>query len=195
MSTDSASIDLTNHFLIAMPGLEDGFFGGSVVFLCEHTDKGALGLVINRPSELVLPELLERIDLGCGRDDLQQSQVFIGGPLQTERGFVLHERMGNGDESAYASAMVVGDDLEMTTSKDVLQAISDGAGPKRVFISLGYASWAQGQLESELGENSWLTVKADANIIFDTPSDERYLKAMALLGLEPWMLSPDAGHA
>ena len=195
MTTDSASIDLTNHFLIAMPGLEDGFFGGSVVFLCEHTDKGALGLVINRPSELVMPELLDRIDMACGREDLMASQVFVGGPLQTERGFVLHERMGDGDQSAYASAMVVGEELEMTTSKDVLQAISEGAGPKRVFISLGYASWGQGQLESELGENSWLTVKADARIIFETPSEERYLKAMALLGLEPWMLSPGAGHA
>ena len=195
MITDSASIDLTNHFLIAMPGLEDGFFGGSVVFVCEHNDKGALGLVINRPSDLVLPELLERIDMSCGRDDLHTARVFVGGPLQTERGFVLHDRMGKGEESAYTSAMVVSDQLEMTTSKDVLEAISDGAGPPRVFISLGYSSWAQGQLESELAENSWLTVAAEPSVIFDTPVEGRYHKAMALLGLEPWMISPGAGHA
>ena len=195
MSNDSAAIDLTNHFLIAMPGLEDGFFGGSVVFMCEHSERGALGLVINRPSDLVLPDLFERIDMVCGRDDLAASPVFVGGPLQTERGFVLHDRMGDGEESAYASAMLIGKDLEMTTSKDVLQAIAVGAGPKRVFVSLGYASWAQGQLESELGENSWLTVEADSAIIFNTPVEQRYAKAMGLLGLEPWMLSPDAGHA
>lgn len=195
MSTDSAPIDLTNHFLIAMPGLEDGFFGGSVVFVCEHTQRGALGLVINRPTDMVLSELLERIDLGCQRADLRESPILVGGPLQTERGFVLHDRMGEGGEAAYASALSVSEALEMTTSKDVLQAIAEGAGPRRVMVTLGYSSWAEGQLESELGENSWLTVAADPGVIFETPIESRYLAAMKLLGLEPWMLSPGAGHA
>lgn len=195
MSQDSAPIDLSNHFLIAMPGLEDGFFGGSVVFVCEHTSRGALGLVINRSTDMVLSELLERIELSCARSDLSDAPILVGGPLQNERGFVLHDRMGAGEDTTYASALAVGEDLEMTTSKDVLQAIAAGAGPKRVMVTLGYSSWAEGQLESELGENSWLTVAADARVLFDTPIEQRYHAAMGLLGLEPWMLSPGAGHA
>ncbi|WP_066266786.1 YqgE/AlgH family protein [Hydrogenophaga palleronii] len=196
MSADSASINLTNHFLIAMPGLSDELFGRSVVFMCEHSERGALGLVINKPSDILLPRLFEKVDLPMGRDDLNELPVFQGGPVQTERGFVLHDAIvGEEGESVYASTLSIPGGLEMTTSKDVLEAMAAGAGPRRVFVSLGYASWGEGQLESEITENSWLTVEADPSVIFDAPVAERYERAMALLGLQPWMLSPDAGHA
>ncbi|MDO9252423.1 YqgE/AlgH family protein [Hydrogenophaga sp.] len=196
MSADFAPINLTNHFLIAMPGLSDELFGRSVVFMCEHSERGALGLVINKPSDILLPRLFEKVDLPMGRLDLSLMPVFQGGPVQTERGFVLHEAIEGGEgESVYASTLSIPGGLEMTTSKDVLEAMSSGAGPRKVFVTLGYASWGQGQLESEITENSWLTVEADPSLIFDAPVAERYERAMALLGLQPWMLSPDAGHA
>ena len=195
MSADFAPINLTNHFLIAMPGLSDELFGRSVVFMCEHSERGALGLVINKPSDILLPRLFEKVDLPMGRDDLLELPVFQGGPVQTERGFVLHEAVSGEGESVYASTLSIPGGLEMTTSKDVLEAMASVAGPRRVFVSLGYASWGQGQLESEITENSWLTVEADPSLIFDAPVAERYERAMALLGLQPWMLSPDAGHA
>ncbi|MDM7943154.1 MAG: YqgE/AlgH family protein [Hydrogenophaga sp.] len=195
MPADFAPINLTNHFLIAMPGLSDELFGRSVVFMCEHSERGALGLVINKPSDILLPRLFEKVDLPMGRDDLLELPVFQGGPVQTERGFVLHEAVSGEGESVYASTLSIPGGLEMTTSKDVLEAMASGAGPRRVFVSLGYASWGQGQLESEITENSWLTVEADPAVIFDAPVAERYERAMALLGLQPWMLSPDAGHA
>ncbi|MFM2073745.1 MAG: hypothetical protein RJB34_50 [Pseudomonadota bacterium] len=196
MSADFAPINLTNHFLIAMPGLSDDLFGRSVVFLCEHSERGALGLVINKPSDIFLPHLFEKIELPMGRNDLHQTPVFQGGPVQTERGFVLHESLSASEgESIYASTLSIPGGLEMTTSKDVLEAMASGAGPRKVLVTLGYASWAQGQLESEITENSWLTVAADPSVIFDTPVSERYERAMALLGLQSWMLAPDAGHA
>ena len=180
-----------------MPGLSDALFGRSVVFMCEHSERGALGLVINKPSDILLPRLFEKVDLPLQRDDLAAVPVFQGGPVQTERGFVLHEAIdaGTEGESVYASTMTIPGGLEMTTSKDVLEAMANGGGPRKVFVSLGYSSWGKGQLESEITENSWLTVPADPALIFDTPVEERYEKAMALLGLQPWMLSPDAGHA
>ena len=199
MSEESAPINLTHHFLIAMPGLEDESFSRSVVYLCEHSERGALGLIINKPSKLSLQGLLEKVDLGLKREDLRETQVFTGGPVQTDRGFVLHEPMvidgAPENESAYASTMTIPGGLEMTTSKDVLEALSDGAGPKRVLVTLGYSSWDEGQLESEIGENAWLTVEADPEVIFSTPVDERYDRALGLLGLQRWMLSPESGRA
>ncbi|HEY0200435.1 MAG TPA: YqgE/AlgH family protein [Burkholderiaceae bacterium] len=205
MSSDASPIDLTNHFLIAMPGLEDEAFARSVVFLCEHNTHGALGLVINKPSDISLKHLFDKVDLSLRREDLTEAPVFHGGPVQTERGFVLHESMAmaaisgsdepNDDQLAYASTMTIPGGLEMTTSKDVLEALSTGAGPRRVLVTLGYSAWGEGQLESELAENSWLTVGADPAVIFDTPVGERYNRALSLLGLELWMLSPGAGHA
>ena len=199
MSFDSAPINLTHHFLIAMPGLEDESFARSVVYLCEHSKRGALGLIINKPTDITLKGLFDKVDLSLRREDLTKEPVFQGGPVQTERGFVLHEPMlmdkGETDESAYASTMTIPGGLEMTTSKDVLEALSTGAGPRRVLITLGYSSWGEGQLESELAENAWLTVAADLSVIFDTPGPERYDRALSLLGLQAWMLSPEAGHA
>ena len=199
MPLDSAPINLTHHFLIAMPGLQDELFSKSVIYVCEHSERGALGLVINKPSDINLKVLFDKVDLPLLRTDLVNAPVFQGGPLQTERGFVLHEPSFALDdrpkEAVYASTMAIDGGLEMTTSKDVLEALSTGAGPRKVLISLGYSAWAQGQLESELGENSWLTVEADASVIFDTPVAQRYDKALLLLGLQSWTLSPEAGHA
>jgi putative transcriptional regulator len=203
MSADFARINLTHHFLIAMPGLEDDGFTRSVVYLCEHTERGALGLVINKPSELNLKSLFDKVDLPMQRQDLTRTPVFQGGPLQTGRGFVLHETMHGtpsigdtpSEKSIYASTMTIPGGLEMTTSRDVLEAISTGSGPSRVLVSLGYSSWGEGQLESELADNSWLTVAADVNVIFDTPIEQRYDHALKLLGIEAWMLSPVAGRA
>lgn len=198
MADDADSINLTHHFLIAMPGLQDASFARSVVYLCEHSPRGALGLVINKPTDINLKNLFEKVDLPLGRADLAKTPVLQGGPVQTERGFVLHEPVhaeGAEGESVYASTMTIAGGLEMTTSKDVLEAIATGAGPKKVLVTLGYSAWGEGQLESELAENSWLTVDADPSVIFDTPIEERYEKALSLLGLQSWMLSPGAGHA
>jgi putative transcriptional regulator len=214
MSADFASTLLSHHFLIAMPGLEDPTFAKSVVYLCEHSERGAMGLIINKPGDLSLKHLFDKVELPLHREDLLQSNVLHGGPVQTERGFVLHEPMLESDlensekpdtalkpeadsksTSIYASTLSVPGGLAMTTSKDVLEAMSNGSGPKRVLVTLGYASWGEGQLESEIGENSWLTVEADPTVIFDTPIEKRYEKALALLGLQPWMLLNQAGHA
>jgi putative transcriptional regulator len=196
MPTDDSPTNLTHHFLIAMPGVEGEPFSRSVVYMCEHSERGALGLVINKPSDIKLQNLFDKVELPLGRKDLTESPVFQGGPVQTDRGFVLHEAMMPGEDSVYASTMVIpGGGLEMTTSKDVLEALSTGAGPRRVLISLGYSAWAQGQLESELAENSWLTVEADTALIFEVPIAQRYDKALGLLGLQAWMLSSGAGHA
>jgi putative transcriptional regulator len=155
--------------------------------------------VINKPSDINLRNLFDKVELPLGRDDLAKTPVFQGGPVQTERGFVLHEAVFAADaaptEPVYASTMTIPGGLEMTTSKDVLEAISTGAGPRKVLVSLGYSAWGEGQLESELAENSWLTVGADLSVIFDTPVEQRYDKALSLLGLQSWMLAPDAGHA
>ena len=199
MSADSASVNLTNHFLIAMPGVDDAIFSKSVVFVCEHSPRGALGLVINKPADMQMEALFTKVDLPLKRQDLTHSPVFQGGPVQTERGFVLHEAIRaegqDPQQSLYASTMTIPGGLEMTTSRDVLEALSTGGGPLRVIVSLGYAAWGEGQLETELGENSWLTVAAEPTIIFEVPVHQRYDRALALLGLQSWMLSTQAGHA
>jgi putative transcriptional regulator len=192
-------MNLTHHFLIAMPGLQDNTFKRSVVYLCEHSQRGALGLVINKPSDMTMKALFAKVELHLDRSDLDNTPVFYGGPLQTERGFVLHEQVlaeaDKENDPVYASTMSIPGGLEMTTSRDVLEAMATGAGPRKVLVSLGYAAWAEGQLEAELGENAWLTVDADPAVIFDTPIEQRYDRALMLLGLEAWTLSPEAGHA
>ena len=192
--SEAESINLTNQFLIAMPGMADDNFSGSVVYLCEHTERGALGLVINRPIDIKLSNLFERVDLTLGRLDLVDEAVFFGGPVQTERGFVLHDRLSD-DGSPYTSTLSIPGGLEMTTSRDVLEALSDGAGPRRIFVTLGYSGWTAGQLEEEIGRNGWLTVEADHALIFDAPVEDRYDRALALLGVSRSMLSQEAGHA
>jgi putative transcriptional regulator len=192
MSSDR--INLTNQFLIAMPGMTDGAFARSVVYMCEHSDKGALGLVINKPIDIKLKNLFEKVELSLDGSDLAEQPVYFGGPVQTERGFVLHEKQ-EGNEGSYNSTLAIPGGLEMTTSKDVLEAMSHGAGPRRVLVTLGYAGWSAGQLEDELSRNGWLTVDAKPEIIFDTPVEQRYDRALALLGFDPRMLSQEAGHA
>ena len=187
-------IDLTNQFLIAMPGMADERFAGSVVYLCEHSPTGALGLVVNKTVDLTLGRLFEKIELPLASAELAGQPVYFGGPVQPERGFVLHDRLP-ADGPGYASSLDVPNGLAMTTSKDVLEALSGGAGPRRVLVALGYSGWNAGQLEEEIGRNSWLTVAADPAVIFDAPIELRYQRALALLGVDVRMLSQEAGHA
>src|SRR5438045_4845066 len=187
----AGSINLTNQFLIAMPGMAGDTFAGSVIYMCEHTEKGALGLVINKPIDIKLKNLFEKVELTLDRDDLAEAPVYFGGPVQTERGFVLHEPLGD-DSVHYNSSLQIPGGLEMTTSKDVLEALSNGAGPKKVLVTLGYSGWGAGQLEEEMKRNSWINVSAAQEIIFDTPVEQRYDKALSLLGIEPRMLTKEA---
>ena len=192
-----AAFDLTNQFLIAMPGMVDENFAGTVVYMCQHTEDGALGLVINKPIDIKLKNLFEKVELTLDREDLAETPVYFGGPVQTERGFVLHERLGGdaGEGGHYNSSLQIPGGLEMTTSKDVLEALSNGAGPKKILVTLGYSGWSAGQLEEEIGRNGWINVGAEPGIIFDTPVEQRYDKALSLLGIDPRMLSQEAGHA
>ena len=191
------SINLTNQFLIAMPGMGDGTFAGTVVYLCEHNERGALGLVINKPIDITLRNLFEKVELSLDREDLAEAPVYFGGPVQTERGFVLHEPLEDrgAEDGGYNSSLKIEGGLEMTTSKDVLEALAHGAGPKKLLVTLGYSGWAAGQLEEEMSRNGWINVDAERDIIFDTPVAQRYDKALSLLGIDAGMLSSDAGHA
>ncbi|WMD18719.1 YqgE/AlgH family protein [Achromobacter seleniivolatilans] len=182
-------INFANHFLIAMPSMVEGSLAGSVIYVCEHSERGALGLVINRPTDLTLGTLFERIDLTLEIGPVKDTLVFFGGPVQTDRGFVLHAPAGDYSSSIRMGAMA------LTTSRDVLQAVADGNGPARMLVTLGYAGWGAGQLESEMGQNAWLSVSADDHIIFDVPPEDRYPAALKLLGIDPVMLAGDAGHA
>ncbi|MFM7011661.1 MAG: YqgE/AlgH family protein [Betaproteobacteria bacterium] len=182
-------IDLSNQFLMAMPGMVDGEFAGTVIYLCEHGPKGALGLVINRPTDLSVAGLLEKIDLKLEIALPQNASVYFGGPVHTDRGFVLHSPAGS-----FSSSIQLGQ-LALTTSRDVLQAVAEGNGPERMLVTLGYSGWGAGQLESELAQNAWLTVPASPDVIFATPPEERYSAALKLLGIDPAMLSGVAGHA
>jgi putative transcriptional regulator len=184
------AMDLTHKFLIAMPAMADPNFAGAVVYICEHTDKGALGLVINRPTELTLENLFDKIDLKLEIAPWKDTLVYYGGPVQTERGFVLHVPAGS-----YSSSLAVADDIALTTSKDVLEAVAGGSGPAKLLVTLGYAGWSAGQLESEVSANAWLTVDAQPTVIFDTPSEARQAAALKLLGVDPAQLSAQAGHA
>ena len=184
-----AAIDLSNQFLMAMPGLVGGNLAGTVIYICEHTPKGALGLVINRPTDLMLGSLLEKIDLKLEIVPRHDTPVFFGGPVQTDRGFVLHAPAGE-----YSSSIKF-EGMALTTSRDVLEEVAEGRGPEKMLVTLGYAGWGAGQLENELAQNAWLSVGADKEIIFGMPPDERYAAALKLLGIDPVMLTGVAGHA
>ena len=191
MHSQSNRINLTHQFLIAMPGVIDSPFSGSVVYICEHNERGALGLVINRPTDIDMSTLFDKIDIKLEIAVLQHQPVLYGGPVQTERGFVLHEPQSE----PYHSSLRIPSGLEMTTSKDVLEQVAAGAGPSRFLLTLGYSGWGAGQLEEELAHNGWLTVPANQAIIFDTPIEARQQAAMALLGVSPLTLSTEVGHA
>ena len=190
-------VNFTNQFLIAMPSAREGAFAGTVIYMCEHTDEGALGLVINKPIDIKLKNLFEKVELSLDREDLADVPVYFGGPVQTDRGFVLHERLGGseGEGGHYNSSLQIPGGLEMTTSRDVLEALSSGAGPKKILVTLGYSGWGAGQLEDEMSRNGWINVGAEPGIIFDTPVEQRYDKALSLLGIDVNMLSGEAGHA
>lgn len=185
-------IDLSRQLLLAMPGKVMGSLADTVIYVCEHTEQGALGLVINRPTDLTIGDLLKRLDLPLSLEigAREQSPVFFGGPVQTDRGFVLH-RPAHG----YGSSIRLGD-IALTTSRDVLQDVAGGKGPEHLLVTLGYAGWGAGQLEDEMAQNAWLNVEANHEIIFDMPPEKRYEAALALLGIKSAvMLSGDAGHA
>ena len=195
-SISHSASHLANQFLIAMPGMQDPNFAGSVIYLFEHTERGAMGLVVNRPTEVDLATLFNKIELKLEIAPLLDRPVYFGGPVQVERGFVLHEPLREG---IYSSSLVVPGGLTMTTSKDVLEAVAAGKGPAKFLITLGYAGWGAGQLEEEITLNGWMNVPLSpeqmADIIFDTPSSQRYERTMSHLGFDLSHLSGEAGHA
>ena len=184
------SVDLTQHFLIAMPAMVDPHFAKSLTLVCEHNENGALGIVINRPTDMKLHGLLEQVKITPQVDRLRSVPVHLGGPVQVDRGFILHSPVGN-----WQSTLAVSAELGLTTSKDILEAVARDAGPERMLVTLGYAGWAPGQLEHELAQNAWLTVPARMDILFDMPAEERLAAAMDSLGVDYANLSDVAGHA
>ncbi len=182
--------NFTDHFLIAMPNMLDPNFAGTLTYVCDHGEQGALGVVINRPIELNLDALFSQIGLNLEDEHLRQEPVFYGGPVQAERGFVLHRPVGE-----WSSTLSVNDRVGLTTSKDILEATARQEGPKEILVTLGYSGWGPGQLEDEIKQNAWLTVEADPEVIFSLPPAERLNAAMHLLGIDLSMLSEEAGHA
>jgi len=184
------SVDLTNHFLIAMPNMADPNFSRSLTYICEHNERGALGVVVNRPTTMTLKSLFEHIEIPLEDPTWAQTPVYFGGPVQVDRGFVLHRPAGT-----WQSTLAVNSQIGLTTSRDILQAVGKGEGPAEILVSLGYAGWAPGQLEQELSQNSWLTVGANVDVIFALPPERRFSAAMDLLGVDLSRLSDDVGHA
>jgi putative transcriptional regulator len=186
----AAATYLTNHFLIAMPSMLDPNFARGVTFVCQHTEEGAMGLIVNRRSELHLVDVLAQMQMTTSIESVARAPVYIGGPVQPERGFVLHDAGGEWDSSFAISEL-----LAVTTSRDILQAMAEGQGPRRAIVALGYAGWTRGQLEQEMLENAWLTTVANPHLIFDTPPELRWEAAARLVGVDPTLLSEYAGHA
>lgn len=182
--------NFTDHFLIAMPNMTDPNFSGTLTYICDHGEQGALGVVVNRPIELSLDKLFEQIGLRLGDERLIHLPVYYGGPVQMERGFVLHRPIGD-----WSSTLDINGQVGLTTSKDILEASANSAGPEQILVTLGYAGWGPGQLEDEIKQNAWLTVPANPDVIFDLQPDERLAAAMHLLGIDLAMLSDAAGHA
>lgn len=187
-------MNLSNHFLIAMPGLQDGYFQRSVVYICEHNEDGAMGIMINSPIDITVEGMLKQVDVTpsypTSKSDNLKNPVLNGGPVSEDRGFVLHPP---GDH--FESSIDMTDDISVTTSRDILSVLGTSAEPSKYIVALGYAGWEAGQLETELAENSWLTIEADAELMFNTPNDEKWNRAINKLGIDPGQLSTDAGHA
>jgi len=181
---------LTGQLLIAMPAMTDPNFARTVTYICEHNDRGALGLVINRPLEMDLGDVFAQLNLTNCDTDMSGRPVLFGGPVQMERGFVLHE-----PEGTWESSMTIDHAIQVTTSQDILVAMAEGRGPTRSAVALGYAGWGAGQLEQEITANSWLSAPANAGILFDTPFEDRWQESARLLGIDLSAMSPDAGHA
>lgn len=187
---------LDGQFLIAMPGMADSNFARTVVYICAHSDAGAMGFIINRPQSVTFPEVLLHLELADKNDVIMLPQktrdfpIQSGGPVESGRGFVLHT-----DDYIGGSSIPVSDEISLTATLDIIRAISDGNGPRRATMLLGYAGWGPGQLESEIGANGWLNCAASDELIFDTSLEDKYDRALALMGVSPAMLSVDAGHA
>lgn len=180
---------LKEHFLLATPALNRGFFAQSITYICEHTEEGAMGIVINQPLEVAFEEVLGNLNIDY-QEGSNQETIFAGGPVQMDHGFILHREKGNWETSES-----VGNNIWLTTSQDILTAIATGSGPRSHLIALGYAGWGPGQLEEELMESSWLTIKADADILFDIPYPERLIAAGEKLGIDISLMSSQTGHA
>ena len=184
------TVSLTHHFLIAMPAMADPNFSRTLTYICEHTNEGALGVIVNRPIEMNLATLFERVEIPVETGDLSGRHAYFGGPVQTDRGFVLHRPAGQ-----WQSSLRVGEEVALTSSRDVLMSIAKTGDPADALVFLGYAGWGAGQLEQELAQNAWLTVDANPDVIFDLPPQERLPAAMQLLGIDFTRLSDVAGHA
>lgn len=189
------NVNLTGHLLIAMPGMTDPFFSKSVTFICTHNQDGAMGVMINRPTDLSYETLFEKIKVDLIQSELADNAVLYGGPVQPERGFVLHDHSGEWD-----STLSIAENTALTTSKDILESVAIGTGPKKMLLALGYAGWTAGQLEQEIAANSWLSVQAKDGdtlhkILFECKAEDKLNASLALLGVNPAMLSDVAGHA
>lgn len=184
------NVNLTDNFLIAMPTLEDPYFSNALVYICEHNEKGALGIIVNRPIDMNLAGLLEKIDIKLEAENIADLPVYFGGPVQLDRGFVLHRPIGQ-----WQSTLAINSDVGLTSSRDVLNSVGSAGLPAEILVTLGYAGWDAGQLEEELAQNSWLTVPAKASILFDLSPEERLPAAMQKLGISFTQLSDVAGHA
>lgn len=183
-------MDLTGHLLIAMPALADPNFHRTVTYLCAHSEEGAMGLVINRPTDLKLADVLGQMEIPTTNHAVNDMPVLQGGPVSRERGFVLHQPAGD-----WEATLRVSDRIGVATSRDILSEIAGGRGPCRSLVALGYAGWGAGQLEQEVLDNAWLSGPSHDSILFDTPYEERWESAARLLGIDPGRLSTQAGHA
>ncbi len=184
------SLPLSKHLLVALPSLADSTFARSVTLICQHDDNGAMGVVVNQASEYTLGDVLEQMDIACDDGDLRAVPVLNGGPVHAERGFVVHD-----DPRPWDSSLTVAEGLYLTTSRDILEAVAAGNGPRNVLVTLGCAGWGAGQLEQELAENSWLPVPADAGLLFATPLDERWQLAASRIGVDLNRITGYSGHA
>jgi putative transcriptional regulator len=184
------SVNLTEHFLIAMPAMTDPYFSRTLVYIAEHNEQGALGVIVNRPIDMNLATLFENIEVPLEAEGFADLPVFFGGPVQTDRGFVLHRPIG-----AWQSTLTVNPHVGLTSSRDVLQAVAREGQPQDIMVTLGYSGWSAGQLEQELAQNAWLTVPAKAHILFDLPYEDRLASAMESLGIDFTNLAEGAGHA
>lgn len=187
---ETASTSLTGHLLIAMPAMLDPNFHRTVSYICEHSDQGALGLIINRPLDMDFGEVMEQLDLSAGRPGISSQPILQGGPVELQRGFVIHQQPQQWD-----ATVAVTDSIFVTTSQDILGAMAAGSGPNKAQLVLGYSGWGPGQLEREITENAWLSVPAEPRLIFEVPFEKRYEESVALLGVDLNSLSSQAGHA
>ncbi|MGL4768518.1 MAG: YqgE/AlgH family protein [Formosimonas sp.] len=187
-------LNLVGQFLIAMPNQQGDAFERTVIYICEHNDKGALGLVVNRTADVTLSDVLTKLavvdEMSIQYVPHATESVLMGGPVQTERGFVLHTPFHQ-----YAATIQINDNLGLTSSRDILEDVARGQGPEHMLLALGYAGWGAGQLEDEISRNAWLTVEASEHVLFETLPRERYQQAMRLLGIDAAMLSEQTGHA